>query len=154
MLSLVKLFRTYIKGSAEKSVVVELTIHLCNLTNIVKRAGTFKAHTIYINTKIIKHLYDSKPAKEFDFIIRNLPAIVKYPEYIYENKEGKRGTLCFVKKVDKDLYFCSIEKTDEVDPNDGNTGMNYVVTAYRLRKANYLKDYKLLWSWKGDIPSS
>ncbi len=154
MLSLIKLFKTHIKGTPEKSVVIEITVHLCNLTNIVKKVGTFKVHKVYINTKIIKHLYDSKPAEEFDFLIRHLSVIVKYPEHIYENKEGKRGSLCFVKKLNEVTYFCSIEKTDEVDPNDGNSGVNYIVTAYRLRKENYLKDYKLLWSWKGDIPSS
>lgn len=154
MLTLIKLFKTYVKSTPEKSVVVNLTIHLCNITNAVKKAGEFKTHRIYITTKAIKHLYDSKPAEEFDFIIHNLPTIVKYPQHIYKNKGGKRGTLCFVKQIKETTYFCSVEKTDDVDPKDGNSGMNYVVTAYRLRKENYLKDYKLLWSWKGDIPSS
>ena len=154
MLTLVKLFKTHIKGTPEKSPVVEVTIHLCNLTNVVKKEGGFKAHRVYITTKVIKHLYDSKPAEEFDVIIHNLPAIVKYPQHIYENKGGKRGSLCFIKEIKGIIYFCSIEKTDDIDPNDGNSGMNYAVTAYRLRKENYLKDYKLLWSWKGDIPSS
>ncbi|MDP3733442.1 MAG: hypothetical protein Q8Q91_02760 [Candidatus Daviesbacteria bacterium] len=157
MLTLVKLYKTHIKGTPEKSVVINLTIHLCNLTNAVKKAGKFNVHRVYITTKVIKHLYDSKPAEEFDFIVHNLPSIVKYPQHIYENKQGKRGELGFVKEINNITYFCSVEKTDELDPKDGNSGMNYIVTTFRLRPAkkdNYLKNYRLLWSWKGDIPSS
>lgn len=157
MLSLIQIFKKYVKYTAEKVPVHELTIYLCNLTKAVQATGKFEAHRVHITTKVIKHLYDSKPAEEFDVVLHNLQIIVKYPQHIYENKQGKRGTLIFIKDINGTTYLCSIEKTSEVDPNDGNMGMNYVVTAYRLRpekKENYLKKYKLLWSWKGDIPSS
>lgn len=134
--------------------VPDLTLCFCELTRLVMKNGNFLAHKVYITTKVIKHWYDSKPAEEFEAIIKSVEAIVRFPEYIYENKAAKRGELCFVKTVKGIKYFCSIETTNENDPDDGKQGMNYVVTAFRLRKEKYLKDYKLLWSWKGDIPSS
>jgi hypothetical protein len=154
MNSVSKIFKQYIKGTPEKAIVPELTLCFCELTRLVMKAGNFPTHKVYITTKVIKHLYDSKPAEEFEAVMKNMEAIVSFPEYIYQDKEGKRGEICLVKTIKGFKYLCSIEKTDENDPDDGKKGMNYVVTAFRLRKENYLNSYKLLWSWKGDVPSS
>jgi len=156
MLSINKIFKQYIKGTPEKAIVPSLVLHFCNLTRTVMKKGVFSSHKVYISTKTIKHLYDRKPAEEFESIIKNLYPLVCYPNYIYENLHGKRGNLGLVKIFHGVKYFCSIEKTEDKNPEDGSTGTNYVVTSFRIRpdKESYLNKYKLLWSWKGDIPSS
>lgn len=154
MSSLIGIYKKYIRGTAEKAIVSELTIYICNLTIEVREALDFKFHKVYITTRVIKKMFDKRPAEEFEYLLKNLIKIIKHPEAIYKNKDSKTGDFCFVKKLDKQQYICSIEVSDDRDPGDGIKGINYVVTAFRDRKKKYLKNYKLLWSWKGDNPSS
>jgi len=155
-ITIVKLFKRYIRNTEEKAPVVERIAVLCKLTNAVKTAGNFPTHKIYVTTKALKHLYDRKPAEEFNAILKYLLPLVKFPDHIYAMKAGKRGDLCFVKKFRGLLYVCSIEITNDKDPDEQCEGMNYVVTAFRLRKGkeSYLNSYRLIWSWKGGFPSS
>ena len=152
-LSLVKFYKKYIRGTAAKALVAEKTVFLCYLTRAVQQAGSFTGRKVYINTKVLKHLYDSKPAEEFEFVIHNLGIIVEYPDHLYKNRDAKRGSICLIKTINNAQYFCSLEILPD-DPDGKKEECSYVVTAFRIRKENYLKDYKLLWSWKGDLPSS
>ncbi len=143
---LFSLYEKHIKGTPAKAIVADVTIFLCQLTNSVSRTLEAVPTTkVHINTRVIKHLYDKKPAEEFDFIVQYLPKIVKYPDCVYKNKDPKRGHFAFLKKIKSDNYLCSLEIAEEEI---------FVVTAFRVRKENYLKEYELLGSWKGDIPSS
>ncbi len=151
-LSIIKLCKKYIRGTPEKSIIQNVTILLCKLTRIVQKEGNFDNPKIYINTRVLKHIYDKRPAEEFDFIIHNLFQIVRFPEQIYKNKDAKRGEISFVKTVNCIKYFCSIEKTETLDTT--NNKMNFIVTAFRIRKESYLEGYKLIWSWRSDISSS
>lgn len=153
-LSLVKLHKLYIQGTEEKAPVVLQTIHLCNTTNAVMKTLSLTSPKIHVTTKMFKHLYDSKPAEEYEFILHNLISIVKYPDRIYENKGGKRGQFCFVKTIKRHDYLCSFETTHTKIEEAKTEEMNFVVTAFRVRKQSYLQNYKLLWSWKDDLPSS
>lgn len=155
-LSLVKFFKKYVRNTDEKSPVVERTIMVCVLTKAVLTACSFSTQKMHITTKILKHLYDKRPAEEFDAILKYLPQLVKYPDNIYKNKNSKRGSLCFSKKIRGQLYWCSVEQTPERDPQEVCDGMNYVVTAFRIRKGkeSYVDSYTLIWSWKGGNPSS
>ena len=131
-------------GTPAKAIVADVTVFLCHLTNYV--SSTLKSTTkVYVNTRVVKHLYDKKPAEEFDFVVRHMHRIVKYPDCVYKNKDPKRGNFCFLKKIKGNDYLCSLEVSEEEI---------FVVTAFRMRKANYINEYELLGSWKGDIPSS
>lgn len=153
-ISLLKLHKLYIQGTEEKAPVVLQTILLCNTTNAVMKAINLKSPKIHTTTKMLKHLYDSKPAEEYEFILHNLVSIIQYPNEIYQNRDSKRGQFAFVKTI-KDFKYLSSLETTIVSSLDGTTEeMNYVITAFRIRKESYLKNYKLLWNWKGDIPSS
>lgn len=153
-LTLVKLHKQYIQGTEEKATVILLTILLCNTTNLVMKVINLSTPKIHATTKMLKHLYDSKPAEEYEFILNNLIQIVRFPDLIYENKEAKRGQFCFVKRIKDRDYFCSIEVTQETNSDGETEEMNFVATAFRIRKENYLRDYKFLWSRKDDLPSS
>jgi len=63
---------------------------------------------------MLKHLYDKKPAEEYDFILYNLEQIVRYPYHLYPNKDSKRGDIAFVKLIHEKKYFCAIEKGKNV----------------------------------------
>lgn len=153
-MSVIKLFKMYVEGSTEKAIVPEKTILLCNTTNAVAKVCNLKSVKVYVNTKVLKHLYDKKSAEEFDFITHNLHTIAKYPDNIYKNKAGKRGNFIFVKELKGNVYLCSIEVVDNCVINEVIENANFVVTSYRIRDSKYLKKYELMWSWKDGTPSS
>ncbi|MDO8512754.1 MAG: hypothetical protein Q7S57_05770 [bacterium] len=147
---LVEVYEKYIKGTPEKGLVEEKKFLVCFLTQAVCKGMNFNSNKVYISTRVLKHMYDKKPAEEFNFLLVNLNKIVRYPDHIYANKLGKRGDICLQKCVAGNQYLCSIEfvGTEEEQKEI------QITTAFRIRKSNYLLGYKLLWSWKGDIPSS
>jgi hypothetical protein len=88
--------------------------------------------------------------RDFDFIILNIESFILNPTRIYKDKEGKTGSICLYKETKKGAYFSILETTNN---------SVYVVSSYRLsvvekKRKNYLGGYKLIWSWKGDLPSS
>lgn len=139
------MFDKYVKGTGQDAIVQYVVVLLCNLTVAVVRGVGWPCNRAYINTRVLKHMYDKKPAEEFDFLVQNLHAIIKYPDKIYRNKGAKRGHLCFLKKIKNHPYFCSLELVEE----GGAANHCQVVTCFRVRKENYLDDYELLWEWKG-----
>jgi hypothetical protein len=132
----------YIKGTVAKAIVEDIYVFLCHLTFAVTKANKFKPN-VYLSTKVLKHIYDKRPAEEYDFIIESLYKIVRYPDVIYKNKDPKRGDYVFTKIVGDCNYFCSLEACED--------GFN-VVTVFRLRKENYLKNYDSIWSWRAALP--
>ncbi|MEK7521277.1 MAG: hypothetical protein AAB599_00535 [Patescibacteria group bacterium] len=151
---LIKLNKHCIQGTEEKAPVILQTALLCSVTNTVAKAINLKTSKVHVTTKMLKHLYDSKPAEEYEFVLRNMVQIVRFPDFIYKNKKEKRGQYCFVKKIKNHSYFCSIETTQTANLVEEVEDINFVATAFRIRKENYLQGYKLLWSRKGDLPSS
>ncbi len=149
--SLNKLYQQHIKGSPEKDTIRDITVFLCDLTGMVAKKGQFSSQRVYITSRMLKHLYDSKPAEEFEFILRNLEEIVRYPDAIYKNKTGKRGEICFIKIINNRKYLCSIEKSKVLN---SNSRVNFVATAFRIRKESYVKNFELIGSWKSDTSSS
>lgn len=168
-----KLFKKHIKGTPKKAVVTDKDkkVLLCNLTNVVIEVIEMDgvAKSVYITSRCIKHLYDKKPAEEFDFIISNLHEIVKYPDKIYKNSPGKRGDFCFVKRIGNEIgneeYLCSIEISEVAICTCGNIEVEVdklgadslikeiqIATAMRIRKKKYIKNYTLLWDWGNDNP--
>lgn len=153
-MSLSKLHKLYIQGTEEKAPIVLQTTLLCNTTNQVMKSIGLVSAKIHITTKMLKHLYDSKPAEEYEFILHNLVSIVRYPDQVYENKDAKRGQFAFVKTIKEHKYFCSLEATQVANDDATTEDMNFVVTAFRMRREGYLKGYKLLWDRKVGVPSS
>ena len=145
---LADLYKKYVYATPPKTIVADKTAFLCRLTWVVTKVLGAKTMRVYVNTRMLKHLYDGRPAEEFIFIVENLHTIVKYPDHIYENKNSKRGDFCFVKKLKGSRYIASIETPKREQDKI------FVATAFRLRRENYLNSYKLLWSWRDGLPSS
>jgi phage-Barnase-EndoU-ColicinE5/D-RelE like nuclease3 len=148
------LYRQTIKGSEKDSLVENKIVLICKLSNLIrKEIDCIDEPRVYMTSRALKHIYDRKPAEEFHFLVKNIEKIIKFPDQIFLNKPGKRGEFCFVKKIGNDKYICPLEKIQDNISINNPSGI-YVATGYRIRKENYLKNYKLVWSWKGDKPSS
>jgi hypothetical protein len=137
---------THIKGTKEKVFVTEEKLRLITLTNLVfEKLGTSDSTPgVYVTTRALKHLYDKKPAEEYDTLLDGLDEVVKYPHQIYQNMRSKRGNLCLVGIYADAEYICPIEATPELQ----------IVTAFRKRDEKYLRKYKLLWSREVGNPPS
>jgi hypothetical protein len=144
-----ELFETHIQNTPQGSPVVEKTVLLCGLTNAVAQALGTDSRKVYATSRSLKHLYDKRPAEEFDFLLDHLHQVVKYPARIYRNKPGKRGGWCFAKILGNEDYLCALEIGTYPERPE-----IYVATAFRVRDAKYLDGYELLWSWRSGRPSS
>lgn len=126
------LFSKYIVRRPYKSHVKHSILFLAYVCDNIENGS------VYITTYSLKHLFDKKPAEEFHFILDHLHLIIIYPDQIYQNKSGKRGNLCFTKRIRGSEYLCALEK---VADNEFQ-----VATAFRLRDSDYIKNYTLLWN--------
>ncbi len=61
-------------------------------------------------SRMLKHLYDKRPAEECDVLIDIIHIIVKFPDIILENKSGKRGDRVFLKIYKAQKYLCVLER--------------------------------------------
>ncbi len=152
------LFWEYIKGTRAEAIVTNVTSFLCHLPNGVKVAMELPSSKVYVTTRMIKHLYDAKPAEEFHFVVDNLLTLIRCPDEIYLNRGSKRASFCILKKVKGEYYFCPLEIVNhEEELAEEKLNGLYVVTAFRLRrkqKDKYLRNYKLVWRWRDDVSSS
>lgn len=145
--------------------VADRKIFLCYLTKAVLHGISITNNSggVYATSQCLKHLFDKKPAEEFFFIIDNLHKVVKYPDKIYRNRDGKRGEFCLIKRIGDFEYLCSIEivKLSSATINQSLPGLSnfqrggdieeiQIATAFRLRDEDYIKKYTHLWSWEGD----
>lgn len=150
MSHVVGLHKKYVKGTPKKAIVKEVQSLLCHLpASVIKGAGLpFKK--VYINTRVIKHNYDKRPAQDYDLLIGNLHNIVKYPSKIYKNKEEKRGSLVFVKTVNNEECLCVVETSQADDLSE----VVCLVATFYVPGEGYLDGFGLLWEWKDGNPSS
>ncbi|MEK7457950.1 MAG: hypothetical protein AAB612_00465 [Patescibacteria group bacterium] len=146
--SIIKLHKKYIKGSEKKALIKEFTVYVCNLTKAVKTGCSIIGVKVYITTKTMKHIYDVKPAVDYDFLILHLPKLIKTPDRVCRNSSSKRGAYLFVKEVNEVIYVISVEECVE----NGETCL-FVATGFRSDE-DYLKKFPTIWSWRGGIPSS
>lgn len=146
-----ELYEKYIRGSKKQAAVQNLLVLLCSMTNSVYAGTGMKCKRIYISTRVVKHVYDKRPAEEFDFLVDNVHQILKYPDRVFKNKDAKKGDLCFVKKIHNHLYLASVETMKDLI---GRNTHCEVITFFRVQKESYLNGYELLWEWKVGEPSS
>lgn len=133
---------SFVRKSDKGGMVKFVEMHLCTLSNAVIQSIFLKSNKVYINTRTIKHIYDKRPAEEFDFLVQNIHLVLLYPNQIYKNKDGARGEYCLIKTIRGDKYLCSLQITYKE-----NVHKNEIVTFFRTGDS-YLRNYKLLWEWK------
>jgi hypothetical protein len=140
----------FIRRTKSEARILALKIRITKITRRTRRAIYSNTRRIYIRTYALKHLYDKKPAEEFDFVIDHLESIVRGPDCVYRNKTNKTGGFCITKKIDDDHYIVIIEVFERNTPKEEIQ----IVTAFRIRDKRYLENYELLWSWRDGAHSS
>lgn len=144
------IFTKYIQRTPKGAIVRDMTIKLSSLTHEVRHSINFLTSSVHITTKVIKKNYDKRPAEENDFMLHHGWRILRNPDSIYLNKDGKRADYVFTKRLYRQTYMAAVEVSDHAE-----APMLYVVSMYRLPKPdNYLRSYELIWSRKGGRPSS
>lgn len=146
----VHLYKNYVKGTSKKAIVQMVQVHLCHLTTATIKGIGLSCNKVYLNTRVLKHLYDKRPAEEFDLMIETLYEIVKYPSKIYKNKSGKRGSFCFVREIKNSKCLVSLQTMFD----DEKVATHCEVATFFRVDDSYLANYELLWEWKGGTPSS
>jgi len=110
-LSLNQLHEQYVRGTVEKSIVINITITLCNLSVAVQKGITCNDPKVYLTSRALKHIYDKRPAEEYDALMNFILQAIEFPDRIYQNKNGKRGAYCFVKRILNEDYLVSLESS-------------------------------------------
>jgi hypothetical protein len=144
-----KMHKSYVRNTAAEAIVFEEKVCVGKLAIQAVEALNIPARETYITTRCLKHLYDKKPAEEFDFVINHIAKILQNPDYLYLNKQDKRGHFCLTKKIFNNEYFMSLETIFEKECQE-----IYIATAFRIRDSKYLKSYDLLRSWRDGAHSS
>ncbi len=145
-----ELANRYVRNTYKDAIVQEVQALLCEITIATMKGIGCTGRKTYINTRVLKHIYDKRPAEEFDFLLANISKIVKFPDTVFKNKNPKRGDYIFLKALKNNKYLCSVEEI-----SDKKDDCHFeVATFFRLRKESYLASYNLLWEWKGGKPSS
>jgi hypothetical protein len=140
----------YIRRTVLEAAIHQITIRVTTIAKTARRAMHCSKKKVYIHSRTLKHLYDKRPAEEFDFLIDHIASILRNPGYLFKNKEGKTGNFCIVKKMGKYHYIVILEIKNKQTQNEEI----WIVTAFRLRNGNYIKNYDLLRSWRDDTHSS
>lgn len=137
----------HIAGTNPENIVLEVEMVLCTPTkNTCLYIQDFDSK-FYITTRSLKHMYDKRPAAEYDKVCEHMHSVVKYPDHIYVDKPGKRGNYCFRKRIDGIDYLVVVEHNKEIKKLS-------CVTGFFLRKESYLNNYDSLMSWEGGTPPS
>ncbi len=140
-----ELHEKYIHGTAPDAIVEDKKVLIGTVSQSAMKGAKLSVERVHLSTKALKHIYDIRTAEHYDAIVDNLYDFIAYPDAVYKSKPGKRATHTFVKRVGKYRYFCALELIKE----NHDTWFEFV-TSSRFRSGNYLKGYKLLWSWEDD----
>lgn len=129
-----QLHNNHIRNTEKEAIVSIAEVSLCNLTNEVRDALGYTPEgktSVFVNTKILKHLYYKRTAQEYDKLLVNAHTFVKYPDKIFKNKDSKKGDLVFYKKMGEENWICSINiclcgvgRTANLHRNTFDTGIN------------------------------
>jgi len=131
-------------GTPKKAIVFNTVIFVGSLKTSITTTLGVSSSKVHCTSKVVKHIYDDKPPTHVLPILKNLPQVIKRPDFVYKNRKDKgtkTGDYVFVKTIRRDEFLAIIQK--EKDTNDAH----YIVTAWILKDKHYLKDYELLWKF-------
>jgi hypothetical protein len=143
-----EIFELYVRYTPYEAIVYGAKAKIGRLSKDAMAILQCKNSEIYVTTRCLKHIYDKRPAEEFDFIMAHLQDILERPHAIYLNKDRKRGNFCFEGQTNGRMYLAAVEVTICEDGTDEPQ----IATAFRIRDDQYLKNYELLWGWRDGAP--
>ena len=99
-MSLLKqLHREHIEDSITGAVVVLKTFHLATTTKDTSKALQVEVAKVYISTKVLKHLYDKKPAAEYFYVIDKLADLLNIHNRYIATYPQRQGTLFLLRNI-------------------------------------------------------
>ncbi len=101
-------------------------------------------YPIYISTLSLKHIYDKRTAREYDFIIKNLKRIVEKPDEIRKNTTQRDNSYLVIKNISSETFLAVIEVIN---------GSVFIVTSFSSGE-KYLRNFKLVWNREAGLPPS
>ena len=147
-------YNSHIKGTAQKQTIMLARDVLCkikpSIRNVLSVHRICNEREVFLSTKSLKHIYDrhifdkQSPA-DFLTIMSSLTKIIRFPDEVRKDMESKRGDFLFVKTINGQPYFISLEVEQ-----DGT--INVVSSSATGEK--YLKNFTVLWSWGTANPPS
>lgn len=146
-----RFYNDYIRGTAHKAKITLERGFLCHIKpsvkNILAENSGCADRRVFLSTKSLKHIhdrhiFDKQNAPEFRIILNNLTKIIRYPDEVRQDKVSKRGDFLFIKKIDEQLYFVSLQVSLEADTE----GCIDIVSCSATGE-DYIKKFTLLWSW-------
>jgi hypothetical protein len=140
-----RLYKKHVRGTAKDQSIPYERSYLCNLKNGPLKASGLPSKKIYISSFAVKHMYDKRITFEFETVLDNIHALLKYPDRVCENKPGskKRGDVALIKKIHDHHFVCLLE-------NDEKMGDISVVTVHIIKPDDVPK-FKTLWVANTDI---
>ena len=147
-------YKLYIKGTARQQIIPLERNFLCNIKSSLKTIlcanSSCTDRGVYLSTKSLKHIYDRHiydkgNFSEFIIILQNITRIIRYPDEVRMDTQSKRGDFLFVKKIEEQVYFASLQ----IAPNGDIEVVSSSATGER-----YIKKFTLLWSWGSANPPS
>lgn len=145
-----KVHERHIRRTQSDSSVASIIIYIAQIPEEVGRVIGCSQRQVRLHTRMLKHLYDKKPAEEFDFMMDHMEMIVQDPDELYRNKDNKTGNFCLVKNIQERRYIVVIETIAQQTDDEAI----WIVTAFRIRDEKYLRNYDLLRSWRDGARSS
>lgn len=95
-----QLHQDCVGGTLPKEIVINQVI-LCAKTALGR---------IYLNSRVLKHLYDKRTAAIYFLILACLEQVLSKPDAYYRNKFDKRGAVILIKEVKNIAILVSLEK--------------------------------------------
>ena len=109
-LSHLNIFKQYIVNTEYKIIVPLFEIRLCYVTQEFKDKCGLSKRCVWINSKVIKHIYDNHQKDSYEIMLNLIP-IIKSHDFLYkrisDNTDDKIYLLKYINKVN---YFCVLEK--------------------------------------------
>jgi len=106
-----------------------------------------KTKRVYISTFGLKHLYDKRTAREYEYLLQYLSQIIISPDAIYKNSSNRHGNIVLHKLLPEGDYIIVLQLSQK--KNRGN----YVLTGFRVKQKE-LNKFKLLWKREAGTPPS
>lgn len=137
------MYTKYIRGTPRGDLVVKSEAFVSNVRTSVRKTFNANSSKVYITARSLKHIYerlylDLERPEIFSMVIQSMPKIMTYPDKICKNKPNKPGEYCFIKKIDGQVYLCSVEIVE---------GKFYVVTGFIPHKESYYNKLEVVWSF-------
>lgn len=131
-------YEEYIKGTIDKEHIRLMDVYVASIPVKIAKLLKINSLKIYITTKTLKHIhdrycYDKKCPEIIEDLVEYMPFILKDPDIIKKNKEGKNAEIVFIKTINDKRYACPLERM-KIKKRKKELEIYYVETTFIIKK--------------------